>query len=65
MLGAVSVVRGVVFVGEGAHEVALDASTGSTLFDFVSSATIYSPASIANGVVYFGNNNGVLYALGL
>jgi len=65
LLGAVSAVRGVVFAGEGAHEVALDANTGSTLFHFVSSAPIYSPASIANGVVYFGNNNGTLYALGL
>ncbi|HCP74449.1 MAG TPA: hypothetical protein DIU08_07380 [Ktedonobacter sp.] len=65
VLAAVSMVRGVVFAGEGGHLVALATGTGKSLFNFDTGATIYGAASISNGVVYVGDTNANLYALGL
>ena len=61
-VGAVSAVPGVAFVGEGSHLVAVDLSSGGTLFNFDTGAQIYEGASISNGVVYIGSTNNNLYA---
>lgn len=65
MLAAVSMVPGVVFVGEGSHLVAAATGTGKSLFNFDTGATIYRAASISKDVVYVGSTNANLYALGL
>jgi hypothetical protein len=69
VLGAVSAVPGVVAVGEGNALVLVAASDGHTLFkkwDTSSTSNKYYGApSIANGVVYIGNEDGNFYAYGL
>jgi len=65
VLGPVSAVSGVVFVGEGSHLLAMNAATGHILFNYTTSAGIQGGASISNGVVYLGNSAGTLYASGL
>jgi polyvinyl alcohol dehydrogenase (cytochrome) len=65
VLGPVSAVSGVVFVGEGSHLLAMNAATGRILFNYTTSAGIQGGASISNGVVYLGNSAGTLYAFGL
>ncbi|MGI9058591.1 MAG: PQQ-binding-like beta-propeller repeat protein [Ktedonobacteraceae bacterium] len=65
VLAPVSAVPGVVFVGEGAHIVAIDTASGNILFNYKTSNTIDSGPSIANGSLYVGNNNGTLYAFGV
>lgn len=61
----VSAVPGVVFVGEGSHFLAVNAATGSILFNYKTNGTIQGAASISNGSVYVGNNGGNLYSFGL
>lgn len=63
ILGAVSAVPGVVFVGAGTAFYALAASSGATLFTFTDPAgqPFFGPASIASGSVYIGNMDGALY----
>ena len=68
VLGAVTMVPGVAFVGEGNTMVAVAASDGHTLFSFTdtnSHSHFYGPASISNGVLYSGNFDGFLYAFGI
>ena len=65
VLGAVSLVKGVAFVGQGTRIVALGTSNGVKLFDYNTGAQIYEGASISNGIVYIGSTNANLYAFGL
>jgi outer membrane protein assembly factor BamB len=67
VLGAVSAVPGVVVVGEGTYVNVQAASDGSSLFNYHdtnSGSAFWSGASISNGVIYIGNQDGHLYALG-
>lgn len=64
VLGAVTVVPGVVVVGDGTAITVANASTGQTLFTFHDTSTgskFYGPASISNGTLYEGNMDGMLY----
>jgi outer membrane protein assembly factor BamB len=65
VLGAVTAVPGVVFVGAGNTVYALDASTGAILWrykDTTSGSDFWGAMSISNGVVYAGNQDRKLYA---
>ncbi len=65
VIGAVTAVRGVIFVGEGPFFKAFDASTGKTLFSFhdtSSGSNFWGPAAISDGTVYLGNQDGKLVA---
>jgi polyvinyl alcohol dehydrogenase (cytochrome) len=56
--GPPTVANGVVYVGSADRQgemFALDATTGSVLWSFVSGQLAYSGPSIANGVVYWGS----------
>ena len=58
----VSVVPGVVFVGEGPHFLAVNAATGNILFNYTTNGPIQGGATISNGTVYVGNKGGTLFA---
>jgi len=65
VLGAITAVPGVVFLGQGTYFMALDAGTGNTLFSYQdsnSASDFWGPASISNGVAYIGNQDGTLFA---
>jgi outer membrane protein assembly factor BamB len=65
VLGAVTAVPGVAFVGAGNTVYALDSSTGAILWsykDAVSGSDFWGAMTISNGVVYAGNQDGKLYA---
>lgn len=67
ILGAVSAVPGVIVVGEGNFVIVVDAVTSATLFRYQdpnANSVFWGAASISNGVIYIGNQDG-LYALGL
>jgi polyvinyl alcohol dehydrogenase (cytochrome) len=69
VLGAVSVSGspGVVFVGQGTYITGIRASDGATLFrynDLNSGSKFWGSPSISNGMVFIGNMDGNLYALG-
>lgn len=54
--------------GQGTYLMVIAASTGQTLFryqDTNSGSLFYGAASISNGVLYIGNQDGHLYAFGL
>jgi outer membrane protein assembly factor BamB len=61
----VSAVSGVIFVGEGPHFLAVNAATGSILFNYTTNGNIQGGAAISNGTVYVGNKGGNLYAFGV
>ncbi|MHB8600544.1 MAG: outer membrane protein assembly factor BamB family protein [Ktedonobacteraceae bacterium] len=66
ILGAVSVVPGVVAITEGTYLIVVDAKTSATLFryhDTGSGSLFYGSPSISRGVLYVGNMDGHLYAL--
>lgn len=68
VLAAVTVVPGVVVVGEGTDIVVIATATGQTLFTFQdtnSSSRFFGAASISNGVLYIGNRDRNLYAFGM
>lgn len=65
VLGAVTAVPGVAFLGEGTHFVAIDTSSGNVLYNYDTGSNVWGAASISNGVVYVGNQGGTLYAFGL
>ncbi len=67
VLGAVTVIPGVVLVGEGNALVLVDASSGSILKKLTSQtgAAFWGTPSVSNGQVYIGDMNGQLYAFGL
>ncbi|HVB25976.1 MAG TPA: PQQ-binding-like beta-propeller repeat protein [Ktedonobacteraceae bacterium] len=67
VLAPVVGVPGVLVVGEGTDLVVLAAASGTTLYRFNdtnSGSLFYGGASIANGVIYIGNMDGYLYAIG-
>jgi outer membrane protein assembly factor BamB len=55
--------KGLVYVSCRLSLCALDAKTGVLAWSFPTSATVRSSPAVANGVVYFGNDQGDLYAL--
>jgi outer membrane protein assembly factor BamB len=70
VLGAVAAVPGVAFVGSGHYIFAIRLSDGATLFrqavssiGKAQSAVFYGAPAVAQGVIYEGDTNGVLYAL--
>lgn len=65
VLGAVTLVQGVVAVVEGPVLLLVDASTGATLFTYKGTSKFYGSPSISNGVLYVGTKNGHLYAFGI
>jgi outer membrane protein assembly factor BamB len=65
VLAPVTAVPGVEFVGAGNTFEAINASNGALLWSFpdtTAGSDFWSPASIDNGVVYVGNQDGNLYA---
>lgn len=65
VLAPVSAVPGVVFVGEGAHVLAIDTAAGNILFNYNTGNAIDAGPTIANGTLYVANNSGTLDAFGL
>jgi PQQ-like domain len=67
VIGAVTLVPGVVAVGEGTAIWLMATSDGHSLFktwDTSTNSKYYGAPTIANGVVYIGNKNGKFYAYG-
>ena len=67
VVGAITAVPGVVFLGEGAYFMAFNSSTGNNLLNYQdtnSGAAFWGSAAIANGVAYIGNQDGTLFAFG-
>jgi len=65
---SIMVVPGLVVVGTGAQMVAVDAATGKQVFTFHDTSAgsrFVSTATIVNGKLYLGNEDGKLYAFGL
>jgi outer membrane protein assembly factor BamB len=67
VLGPIAVANGVVAAGQGRYLMVLAASNGNTLFRFQdtnSGSLFYGGPSISHGVIYIGNMDGRLYAIG-
>lgn len=67
VIGAVTAVPGVIFLGQGTYFMGFDTSAGNTLFSYQDTNTnsnFWGPASISNGVAYIGNQDGTLFAFG-
>jgi polyvinyl alcohol dehydrogenase (cytochrome) len=63
--GAVIAIPGLVVLGQGTYLMVLNATSGQTLFRFndtLSGSRFWGWASVSNGVLYIGNNDGRLYA---
>jgi outer membrane protein assembly factor BamB len=60
-----SVVGGILYVGSGNSVLALDATTGKTIWSYVNSDSYYfqSTPAVAGGIVYIGSDDFYLYAL--
>ncbi|HLH62158.1 MAG TPA: hypothetical protein VKV20_10790 [Ktedonobacteraceae bacterium] len=61
----VTAVPGLIVIGAGTDILVIGTADGSILFDYhiaAGHATFLGPATISNGVLYIGNNNGYLYA---
>jgi outer membrane protein assembly factor BamB len=68
VIAAPTVIPGLVIAGSGNHIVILDAATGQSRFDYDVAgpgATFFGSATVSNGVLYIGNENGSLFAFGL
>ena len=65
VLGAVAAVPGIVALGEGNKLLLLSATSGQTLYSYTTQSTIWGAPSVADGVLYVGDNGGTLYALSL
>lgn len=68
VLGAVTAVPGVVVVGEGSFVIVVNAKTNQTLFRFQDTkggSAFFGATSISNGMLFAGNMDDNLYALGL
>lgn len=63
--GAATAVPGVVMVGQGNWIIVMNATTGQTIFRFLdtSGQSFLGAASVSNGVLYQGNEDGSLFAL--
>jgi eukaryotic-like serine/threonine-protein kinase len=56
--------QGIIYFGSSDHRLyALDAATGSKLWEFKTGSWICSSPAVVKGTVYFGSNDGKLYAL--
>jgi polyvinyl alcohol dehydrogenase (cytochrome) len=67
VLGPIAVANGVVAAGQGRYLMVLAASNGNTLYRFEdtnSGSLFYGGPSISHGVIYIGNMDGRLYAIG-
>jgi hypothetical protein len=67
VLGAIATANGVVAASQGRYLMVLNASSGATLFRFEdtsSGSTFWGGPSISHGVIYVGNIDGKLYAIG-
>jgi outer membrane protein assembly factor BamB len=67
VLGPIAVANGVIAAGQGRYLMVLAASNGKTLYRFedtTSGSTFYGGPSISHGVIYIGNMDGRLYAIG-
>jgi hypothetical protein len=65
VIGAVTAVPGVLFLGAGTYFMGFSTSSGNTLFSYQdtnSGSGFWGPASISNGVAYIGNQDGTLFA---
>ena len=65
VLGAVTGVPGVAFAAAGKSVFAVNMSTGAMLWTFQDTSTgsnFWGSATISNGIVYIGNQDGKLYA---
>jgi outer membrane protein assembly factor BamB len=72
VMGAITMVPGVLAMVAGAHLTLVDSSTGTILYDVNPSqvtpshtGSFYGSPTISNGVLYVGSTNGNLYAFGL
>lgn len=67
VFGAVSAVRGLAVVGEGAWINMVSTSSGNTVYRFhnPSGQMFYTPATISHGVLYQASTDGTLFAIGL
>ena len=67
--GAVTVVPGVVIVGSDRDLIALNAATGQQLFLYrdtgEGTSAFWGAATVSNGILYMGSENGTLFAFGL
>jgi outer membrane protein assembly factor BamB len=61
-LGAVTAFPGVVVVGAGSQISAVSSSTGASLYTYYGSGTFWGPPSVAEGMLFEGNQNGQLLA---
>jgi PQQ-like domain len=66
VLGAVSAVPGVAVVGAGSSVVAVDTWSGNILYQYAvpSGGVFWGAPTIANGAIYEGNTDGMLYTFG-
>jgi len=67
-LDPVIAVPGLAAIGEGKSLIIVNTSTGARLFTFQDTSTtsnFWGPGSISNGILYAGNKDGKLYALGI
>lgn len=67
VLSPVTVVPGLAVAGGGTSFIIVNAQTGKQLFHFLDTlkgSNFLGPASISNGILYQGNKDGYLYALG-
>jgi outer membrane protein assembly factor BamB len=62
VLGAVTAFPGVVVVGAGSDIYAVNASTGASLYTYYGSGTFWGPPTVAEGMLFEGNQNGQLLA---
>lgn len=68
VVGAVTLVPGLVIAGAGSSLIVLNAQSGQQLFRYLDSARssfFFGAASVSNGVLYIGNKDGQIYAFGL
>lgn len=68
VLGAVTVIGGVVIVAQGTNINMLNAASGNTIFTFTdrrSGSAFFGGAAVAQGMVFAGNLDGFMYAFGL
>jgi outer membrane protein assembly factor BamB len=67
VLGALAAAPGIVALGEGNHLLVVSATSGQTLFDYPTNSglPIWGAPSIADGVLYSGENGGRLLAFAI
>ncbi len=63
VLGALATAPGILAVAEGNQLLVVSATSGQTLFAYATRGQIWGAPSIANGILYQGDNSGTLYAL--